>query len=507
MNDRSYAGGCAPTTRGGGLCAALWMAWAVVAVPASARAQPEGAASKPPPPASPTGRPGPPPISPSVAGAPVGSAAPQADKPGPARAAPGRTESDPAEVQGIEDSAAHASDPIRALGNVVLWLPRTTVDFIFFTSGTASGLAQDRQFVPRLKDFLFSPGNEIGVFPTVFAETGGTPSIGARMIARSDATHTSLRAGFGGVDELALEARVRQNWRTPFPITLGLEALYDESASLEFLGLGQDPEEDRRNRFVGEPREGLYDQQKVRAIIALGTRVTDNLELFASQSFTRRKIRQEADDPDRLDLVFAPGSVPASNGDTRISYSELALRIDTRETRGMPSPGASFETYVGTARSFGLDDSVYTHLMRWGGQGAVFFPILRPSNILSPKLVLDGLSPFDEGPIAFTELTQQGAYRGHDNRRDRVSLVGSLDYRWTLMRYLAARVFVDAAHVAPSVKDIEITNLRYAVGFGLDISDSDSQVGEFAFAFSGDGLDFSIAFGLPDSFGDRQHRK
>ena len=165
--------------------------------------------------------------------------------------------------------------------------------------------------------------------------------------------------------------------------------------------------------------------------------------------------------------------MPAASGETRVSYSELALRIDTRETRGMPSPGASFETYAGTARSFGLDDSVYTHLMRWGGQGALFFPIVRPSNILSPKLVLDGLTPFDEGPIAFTELTQQGAYRGHDNRRDRVSLVGSLDYRWTLMRYLAARVFVDAAHVAPSVKDIEITNLRYAVGFGLDISDSD----------------------------------
>lgn len=419
----------------------------------------------------------------------------------------GRASDDPAEVQGIEEEAAHASDPIRAVGNVLLWLPRTTVDFIFFTSGTASGIAQDRQVVPRVKDFLFSPGNEIGVFPTVFAETGGSPSIGARMIARTGATNTSLRAGFGGVDELALEARIRHSWRTPFPMTASFEALYDESSGLEFLGLGQDPETDPRNRFVGEPREGLYDQQKVRGIAALGMRITDDLELFVSQSFTRREINDDEDEPDALGLVFVPGSVPASSGETRVSYSELALRVDTRETRGMPSPGASFETYAGTARSFGLDDSVYTHLMRWGGQAALFFPVIRRSNIISPKLVLDGLYPYDNGPIAFTELTQQGAYRGHDNRRDRVSLVGSLDYRWTLMRYLAARVFVDAAHVAPSVKDIDVTGMRYAVGFGLDISDSDSQVGEFNFAFSGDGIDFYISFGLPDSFGDRQHRK
>jgi hypothetical protein len=327
------------------------------------------------------------------------------------------------------------------------------------------------------------------------------------MMARVGPTNATIRAGFGGVDELALETRVRHSWRTPLPMTASFETLYDESSGLEFLGVGQEPEEDARNRFLGEPREGLYDQQKVRLILALGMRVSDDIELFASQSFTRREINDDEEDPDALTKVFVPGSVPAATGETRVSYSELALRIDSRETRGMPSPGVSFETYLGTARSFGLADSVYTHLMRWGGQAAVFVPILRRSNILSPKVVLDGMYPYESGRIAFTELTGQPQYRGHDNRRDRVSLVTSLDYRFAIYRYLAGRVFVDGATVAPAVSDLDITGLRYAVGFGVDISDSDSQVGEFNIAFSGDGLDFALSFGLPDSFGDRQHRK
>ena len=212
MNDKPYAGGRVPTTRGRSVCAALWMAGATLAVPARVRAQPEGGAGKPPPTSS---RPGPTPISPSVAGAPVGPAAPQAEKAVPVAVAPGRAESDPAEVQGIEESAAHASDPIRAVGNVVLWLPRTTVDFIFFTSGAASGLAQDRQFVPRLKDFLFAPGNEIGVFPPLFAETGGTPGIGARMIAAPGRRpHQRSRRLRRRTTKIAMR-RHPTHWRTP----------------------------------------------------------------------------------------------------------------------------------------------------------------------------------------------------------------------------------------------------------------------------------------------------
>ena len=137
--------------------------------------------------------------------------------------------------------------------------------------------------------------------------------------------------------------------------------------------------------------------------------------------------------------------MPGASGETRVFYGELALRLDTRAVRGEPSPGVVLEGYGGAAR--GLDSGA-VHLARTGGRFALFFPLLRRTNIISPKIVLDGLVRFPGATVPFTELTRQPEFRGIDNRRDDVSIVASLDYRFVIMRYLAGRVFTDLATVA-----------------------------------------------------------
>src|SRR5258707_7045057 len=143
---------------------------------------------------------------------------------------------------------------------------------------------------------------------------------------------------------------------------------------------------------------------------------------------------------------------------------------------------------------------------RTGVVGAACLPFVHSTTILSPKIVIDGLLSDKETPVPFTELPAQPTFRGFANRRDYVSAVGSLDYRWYLMRFVAARLFVDVARVAPSLSDLSLDNLRWAAGFGFDLHTSTSELGRIAVAGSTEGIHFLLTLGVPAGFGDRQHR-
>src|SRR6185503_11808243 len=108
--------------------------------------------------------------------------------------------------------------------------------------------------------------------------------------------------------------------------------------------------------------------------------------------------------------------------------------------------------------------------------------------------------------VPFTELTGQPEFRGPDNRRDELSIVASIDYRFAVIRYVAVRLFGDLATVAPTVSAINLTHVRPAVGFGIDLFGSDSDIGQLAFSYSPDGERVLLSFGVPTAFGDRQHR-
>jgi hypothetical protein len=188
---------------------------------------------------------------------------------------------------------------------------------------------------------------------------------------------------------------------------------------------------------------------------------------------------------------------------TRIVYTELALRVDSRVSRSGVDTGLLAEGYQGLGTGV-LDDP--TRFGRAGFRLAGFFPFIRRTTILSPKIVVDGIAPIDPGLVPFQELVGQPTFRGYDNRRDYVSAVASVDYRWYLSRFVAARLFVDFAKVSPSVWALNFEHLRWAGGFGFDLHTSTSEVGRVAVAGGAEGFHFLFAFGVPAGFGDRQHR-
>lgn len=418
----------------------------------------------------------------------------------------GEVKTRPEDVPGIERGGREAGDLSRELAGGLLWLPRQTVELLFFASGNAAGLIDDEQVIPRVEDSLNPPKGEIRAFPTLFIETAGPLSVGMRLLARADNFGSTVRFGFGGRRELVAESRLRATLAEPRPIAVGIELLHDVRGSRGYLGVGQDPASDPRNVFRADAteREAQYEEVRERFISSLGVRPLDDLELLLSSSITLRHLQDTEDAGERrMERVFDLDRLPGGLGVRRITYNEAGLRLDTRQGRNGAYPGIQLETYVG--HGLGIPPTE-TSFLRTGGRVATFFEVYKRSNILSPRLVLDTMRPLDNATIPFNELTRQPDFRGFDSRRDFSSLVASLDYRWTVMRYLAARLFADAAVVAPDLPSLRHQTPRFAAGSGLDFFTRSGSLGSVTTVFSPEGFKLTLSFGVAGGFGDRQHR-
>jgi hypothetical protein len=407
-------------------------------------------------------------------------------------------------ITGIVREEQESDDVGREVLGAVLFVPRLAAQFLFTATGTAATLIEEEQVVPRVHDLLHPPEGEIRVFPTAFVETGSSANIGARMIAQARNVASTLRGGYGGRHDVVIEARLKLGFARPFPLSLGMEAFHDQRSEVGFLGVGQHPEDDARNQFVpGAGTSATYREERERFIGTLGFRPMSNVELLLSSSYVRRRVLDAPDPgPDTISNVFVPGSVPGYLFTNQILYSELGVRFDSREGRGGPATGALAETYFGHGQGIRSTEASYA---RYGGRVAGFFPVLSQANVISPKLTLDGMEPLD-GEVPFVELVRQPDFRGFDNRRDYASLVASLDYRWTLVRYIGARLFADLATVAPNVEELPVDDWRFAGGFTFEIFSRSSQLGSIGFAGTTEGFRLVLSIGVSSGFGDRQHR-
>jgi len=402
--------------------------------------------------------------------------------------------------------AHEPGDTGRAALGALLYLPRKTVELLFLATGTAASIIRDEQIVPRVEELLSPRPGQISVFPAVLFETRRAPTLGAGMIASSKYGATGLTLGFAGPNDLLTEARIRLGFPRPVPIAIALDALYDTRSQLEYLGVGQAPARDPRNHFRSDTpvRTGTYFERRSRAIVSVGARVGPDVELFASTGITKSVVDDPPDGAtNAISRVFVRDTLPGAFTETTLVYTELALRLDTRRLRVRPSPGLLLEGYAGVGADIDPRDARF---IRTGGRAAAFIPLVYASNILAPSLTLDQLDPIGNTPIPFTALVNQPDFRGFDTHRDRLSIVASIDYRWALSRSIAPRIFLDLATVAPEMSAVFSEPPRIAAGLGFDVFSPSTEIGQFAIAYTSDGFRLLITFGLPTSFGDRQHR-
>ena len=416
-----------------------------------------------------------------------------------------RADSPDEDIGGVVQPATPPGDTGRSVLEALLFVPRTFVRIAVFASTSTASFFENQQVVPRTRELLESEDGSVRIVPTLSLGSGLRPDIGARVSTRRKSFSSMMRADFIGANQYVLEGRLLQAFGKNDHTQIGIEGYQQRSLS-GYGGVGPAPTRDDRNAFLPGKMgsAGGYRQQRERIIGTFGARVAVDYEILLSSSFQRRTISDNPDDTNTMNTIFVPGSVPGANARSERTYNEIAIRRDTRAVRGPPAAGLLLEVYGGASNDL---NGTFAPALHSGGRVAWFISIVRTTSILSPRLQIDVVSPLGNKGFPFQEYAYASGFRGEDGRTDRVAALASLDYRWQLRTYIAARVFFDTTTVAPAIPRLDVKHLTWATGIGIDLHSRDTLLGRFGISFSTEAVQLFLVFGLADpGFGDRQHR-
>jgi hypothetical protein len=435
--------------------------------PGSGRAQPVASSVDPPArPARPSGdepivvpapAPPPEPTAADVAGAPV-----------------------PGQESGRVDRIDGGDSTPRLIGRGILFLPKVAIQAAFAPVRAGIWANERYRLYDRGYGVFFNEPLTIGLYPTIGHSSGFGFTYGAKFVHRDlfgAHERISLSARTGGRFNHAFEATARSGDRLGKRVRLQLKGEIDRRPKERFYGLGNRDEV----MVTPEPIDALNDataiearfrQQLMRATLVADFHAASSLHLIASGALTDLALGRSDEGPP-IDEVYRLDSLTGWP-DARYAYGELEARWDRRrykpgwEPRSVHSGGWFVGAYAGRAQR--VDGG--SDFWRYGAHLQQFLRLGRGPRVITARAHAEAVSG-RRGDVPFFELPQLGGskvLRGYDSERfrDRIAVLGSLDYEWELSEMFAARLFTDVGRVYGSWDELEATGLRVGYGVGFD---------------------------------------
>ncbi len=392
---------------------------------------------------------------------PIGEDAPPRSTPAELTAADVEGGPPPGQESGQVDAPREST--ARMVGRGVLWLPKLAVTGTLAPIRAGVWAYERYHLEARAIRLFFNDDETYGIYPVADVESELGVTAGARFVHRDlfgARERLGLHAAFGGRYRELASAKLRSGDRFGSRLTLELTGEYERRPHDPFYGVGDDGSDVAVTRFR---------EQLLRATALADARLSGPLHLRMSGAIADFDLGPSDEGPPIEQLH--PDVM--SSGDVRQTYLELELRWDSRRAANRWQPAAIRSTgwlLSGfTGRAIGLDDS--NDFTRYGVDLQRFISLGRRPRVLSARLYGEGVTG-DVDQLSFSQLPRLGGkilLRGYplDRFRDRVAVVGSLEYAWDLNRFLTASTFVDAGRVAPAIDRLDIDDLR--VGYGVAI--------------------------------------
>lgn len=395
------------------------------------------------------------------------------------------------------------SDPTLWIPRALFAGPRLAFDVATLPLVGIAALEDEYQVIDRAEEIFFNDDRTFGVFPTAFVETGNSPNVGVRILHRDVAgrgERLRLRAGYGGVH------------RQVYAADLGTRPSTDQTR-LAF-GLGHRIED--RGRFYGignadvepvvsrSPRhDPLTSVIEVPYLIAeswmeaSGTvRPMPTLAVTLSERWRHRELDGTYSEPDESALVdvYDTSSLAGVGIDRIDLVVELEVEFDTRKSVRADMPDDQPAT--GWLLSGAVARQVRSELLR-SDFGRLrldlnrYVDLYRGDRLLRLRLYGVWVAGAPER-IPFPDLATLGGrelLRGYPagRFRDRISGLGSVEYRYPVTEGISGYLFADAGRVYHDIGTLSLASLRVGLGGGLRIYSADHTWLRLQFASSIDG--------------------
>lgn len=385
---------------------------------------------------------------------------------------------------GRTDEVDESDGTGRWVARGLLFVPRVAVTVVMAPVEGGAWAIERYQLVDRAQRLFFNDAGTFGIVPTFQLEAGFGLNIGARVVHRDlfgARERFSLRTSGGGRFNTRVATELSSGKRFD-RVTLHLGGEFERRPKDPYYGVGNVDDD-----MAPETR---FRQRILRATGEFDVRVARAFHVRGAGAVTDRTY-ERSDTGDPIDEVYM--ELPGYERGVRNMYAELELRWDSRgrandyEPLSVISDGQLFAVFAG--RVTALDDS--QDFWRYGLDAQRFFRIGAGPRVIALRSHAEAVTG-DLAELPFNELPRLGGkdvLRGYasDRFRDRIAMVGSIDYSFDLTATMSASLFVDAGRVQRSFEDLETSDLRVGYGLQLDLHTARSFLARASIASSKDG--------------------
>jgi hypothetical protein len=391
----------------------------------------------------------------------------------------------------------------RVVPRVVLYVPRLIAKAVFAVPRAGLRTYHRLRLKARFLEIFFNDDRTIGVFPSFFVESGFGLNAGVRYIHReifgSQGT-LRLRTGYGGTSNFVVSGGADTGAFANGRVQVDVDGVYRVAPRDRFYGYGNRdleaidmPAADIDPLTTSGNFETRYRQAGFQLDFATAIRLAPRLRVVLTETYDRRDFKPFAGSSPSIDDVFDVAALPGYSGTSHL-YSQLELRFDTRRvTRPYlwePAHSTGWRLAGRLGYQAGFEDDPSKHV-RWELDAQRVFDLYGGDRVLVLRLLSENVAG-DVDRIPFVSLPTLGGpelLRGYQRGRfrDKHSLLGTIEYRYPLLRMLSGFLFVDAGQVFRRASDFELADSRLGYGIGIQLHSQSATIGRFFIASSTDG--------------------
>jgi hypothetical protein len=340
--------------------------------------------------------------------------------------------------------------------------------------------AEENRIPVKISNLLsFGKEYRFQVVPSALIDFGFRPSIGLSLQGKNltkGEHHGRIKGAWGGngwmmftgTYHVPLSTAARESNQPLSGSMITVDGWYIDRPDMIFHGLGTSATSER-TRFRERTAGGQMDLE-----LAFGE--LDGVVLSGGANDHAFGPGRSYQGDALLEERFEPASLTGFVDGYTLAWGETTVALDTRKrlpgkANGLPASGTGARIEAGAL--LGSDISGDSgELMRWSGEGAVFFDLNGRNRTLGIRQFAAGVRPLGEGTIPFSELVTLGGtevLRGHLSGRLRgaSALATGLQYTWPIWVMLDGSIEAEVGGAfGPDFENVAVEDMvaSFAVG-------------------------------------------